>query len=87
MDSHSRGYAPARTTPQHESPRVSAEALDTQPPRAQDYWRVNIAEEWELAFWSREFGCDQRQLRRAVAEVGDNAGAVRTYLHRPHSFL
>jgi AraC-like DNA-binding protein len=51
-------------------------------PHAQDHWRVNVAEAWEIAFWSKEFGCSEAQLRRAVAQAGDTAGAVRAYLQR-----
>jgi hypothetical protein len=52
----------------------------TRPPHAPDHWRVNLAEAWELAFWSREFACSEAQLREAVRQVGDNAGAVRARL-------
>ncbi|MGZ5104542.1 MAG: DUF3606 domain-containing protein [Usitatibacter sp.] len=86
MDPHSRNHGPGRNAPPHEPPRVSAEAPDAQAPHAQDHWRVNLAENWELSFWSREFGCDESQLRRAVAEVGDKAGAVRAFLLGPRSF-
>lgn len=82
MDSH-RNHGPGRDA-QRESPRVAAESPDMHVPHAQDHWRVNLAEDWELAFWSREFGCSEAQLRNAVAEAGDNAGAVRAYLQQQH---
>ena len=47
---------------------------------AQDHWRVNLSENWEIRFWSREFGCSEHNLRRAVDAVGSNAGRVRAYL-------
>jgi hypothetical protein len=48
--------------------------------RAPDYWRINLAEEWELRFWSREFGCREDELRAAVSQAGTSAGAVRAFL-------
>jgi hypothetical protein len=48
--------------------------------RAPDYWHINLAEEWEIRFWTREFGIDVEQLRAAVAAVGSLSGAVRGYL-------
>jgi hypothetical protein len=47
---------------------------------AQDHWRVNLAEDWEIIFWSREFNCSENDLRKAVQQVGSNAGAVRAHL-------
>jgi hypothetical protein len=47
---------------------------------AQDHWRVDLAQDWEIGFWSREFGCKEHELRKAVEEVGSNAGDVRAYL-------
>ena len=48
--------------------------------RAQDHWSVNLAESWEIFFWTRELGCSEEELRRAVAAVGRTAGHVRAYL-------
>jgi hypothetical protein len=48
--------------------------------RAPDYWRINLQEEWEVRFWTREFGVDETQLRDAVRQVGETAGQVRAYL-------
>jgi hypothetical protein len=52
------------------------------PPRAQDYWRVNLAETWEVGLWMREFRCSEGELRQAVHMAGELAGAVRAYLGR-----
>ena len=49
--------------------------------RAPDHWSVNLAESWEVAFWTRELRCSEEELRRAVGEVGKTAGNVRAYLH------
>ena len=65
MDSASRNYP---------------EGLDARAPRAQDYWRVNLAEPWEITFWTREFGCSEAQLKGAVQAAGKSAGAVRARL-------
>ena len=56
------------------------EAPDAGPPHAQDYWRINLREDWEITFWSREFGCTEEALREAVRAVGDSAGGVRAHL-------
>ena len=63
-----------------ERPRVAIDAPGAELPRAQDHWRVNLTEAWEVAFWSREFGCSEGDLRSAVHAVGEKAGAVRQYL-------
>jgi hypothetical protein len=48
--------------------------------RAQDHWRVNVGEPWEVRFWSREFACSEDELRKAVREAGDGARRVRAWL-------
>lgn len=48
--------------------------------RAQDRWSVNVAESWEIFFWTREFRCSEAELRRAVAAVGKSARDVRVHL-------
>lgn len=63
-----------------ERPRLAIDAPGAEPPHAQDYWRVNLTESWEVSFWSREFGCSEGDLRSAVNAVGEKAGAVREYL-------
>lgn len=62
----------------HERPQLGRQAPGDVP-RAQDHWRVDLAQNWEVAFWSREFGCNESELRRAVHAVGANAGVVREY--------
>jgi AraC-like DNA-binding protein len=85
MNSESRNrHPPGQPPPQrHESPRVEAEGPDGGGAlRAQDHWRVDLAEAWEIGFWAREFDCSEGELKRAVHAVGDCAGAVRAYLLR-----
>jgi AraC-like DNA-binding protein len=78
-------YPPGRPAPrQSEGPRVGAQAPGQDISRAQDHWRVNLAEEWEITFWSREFGCTESELKGAVRQVGDVAGDVRAYLADSH---
>ena len=88
MDSQFRSYQPGLTPlRQFEQPRVEAEAADHRELHAQDHWRVNLAEDWEITFWAREFGCSEEQLKAAVQVVGDCAGAVRAHLSgddQPH---
>ena len=43
------------------------------------HW-VNIYEEWEVAFWLKEFDCSRYQLEKAVSEVGTSAEKVNNYL-------
>ncbi len=47
--------------------------------RAQDHWSVNLAESWEIFFWTRELRCSEEELRQAVAAVGKTAGDVRAH--------
>ncbi|MDQ3025454.1 MAG: DUF3606 domain-containing protein [Pseudomonadota bacterium] len=49
-------------------------------PRAKDHWSVNLAESWEIFFWTRELSCSEDELRRAVAAVGATARDVRAHL-------
>lgn len=56
------------------------------PLRAEDHWRVNLAEPWEIRFWMRELGCSEEALREAVRNAGDRAGAVRAQLLQSRTF-
>ncbi len=46
----------------------------------QDRSRVNVSEDWEVQYWTREFGVNEDQLRKAVQKVGPSADAVRKEL-------
>ena len=73
--------APGRPAePQRDRPQLGMDAPAAEPPHAQDHWRVDIAQDWEVLFWSREFGCTGEELKRAVEAVGATAGTVRAYL-------
>ncbi len=42
----------------------------------QDRARVNIHEDYEVAFWTKHFGVSQAELEAAVGKVGVSATAV-----------
>jgi hypothetical protein len=80
MDSEIRNYAQGRPAPRQAEQRIEAEGPNMRVPRAQDHWRVNLSEAWEITFWAREFECSDGDLKAAVGAVGDCAGVVRAYL-------
>jgi hypothetical protein len=43
---------------------------------AQDRKRVNVNEAYELRDWAKKFGVTPDELKKAVADVGDNAVRV-----------
>lgn len=45
-----------------------------------DRARVNVNEAWERAYWCKDFGCTEAQLRAAVAAVGVMVVNVRRHL-------
>lgn len=47
-----------------------------------DRTRVNVNEAWERAYWCKEFGCTETQLRAAVVAVGVMAVNVRRHLSK-----
>jgi len=49
-------------------------------PIVPDFRRVNIHEEHELNYWTREFGISERELKLAVMEVGICDESVKKYL-------
>jgi hypothetical protein len=46
----------------------------------QDRSRINVNEDWELRYWTKELGVTEQQLRDAVRRVGPSAEAVRNAL-------
>jgi hypothetical protein len=48
----------------------------------QDASRVNINEEYEVAYWTKHFGVSADQLRAAVQKAGPSARAVEEQLKR-----
>ena len=45
-----------------------------------DRTRININEDHEIRYWTKALDVDEETLRRAVAEVGTSAEAVRANL-------
>jgi hypothetical protein len=48
----------------------------------QDRSRISMSEQWEIDYWTMEFGCSESELSKAVEEVGNSADEVREYLSR-----
>jgi len=46
----------------------------------QDRARINVNEEWELRYWTKELGVSEERLRKAVQKVGASTEAVRQEL-------
>ena len=46
----------------------------------QDRSRININEDYELAYWTKELGVSREELRLAVDIAGPSADAVRRQL-------
>jgi hypothetical protein len=49
----------------------------------QDRSRINVHEEWELRYWTKELGLSADELRQAVAAAGPSVKAVREHLGKP----
>jgi uncharacterized protein (DUF4415 family) len=45
-----------------------------------DRSRVNVNEDWELRYWTGQFGCTADQLRNAVRQVGPMRADVERHL-------
>ena len=48
--------------------------------RPQDASKINVNEAWELAYWCKELGVTERQLKDAVKAVGTSVTAVKKHL-------
>ncbi|CAM3525863.1 DUF3606 domain-containing protein [Bordetella sputigena] len=48
-----------------------------------DRSRIALDEDWEMRYWTKEFGCTPEQLRDAVHKAGSNSvDKVREYLKK-----
>jgi hypothetical protein len=65
-------------TPQQE--RIMSDNLNNRGP--QDRSRINLSEEWEVRYWTRELGLTKEELERAVKNAGSSVAAVRQHLGR-----
>jgi len=48
----------------------------------QDRSRINVNEDWEVRYWTRELGVSKEELERAVKQAGPSVEAVRQQLRR-----
>jgi tRNA G37 N-methylase Trm5 len=49
-------------------------------PGPQDYDRINVLVESEVAYWSKELGVSRERLAKAIEEVGEKVVDVRRRL-------
>ncbi|WP_293716864.1 DUF3606 domain-containing protein [Stenotrophomonas sp. UBA7606] len=42
--------------------------------------RINLSEDYEVQYWTKELGVSEQELRDAVTAVGDTSRAVRERL-------
>ena len=61
-------------------PKEKAVADDKSNTGNPDRQRINTNQEHELRDWAQKFGVSQEELKAAVAEVGNQADAVREHL-------
>jgi hypothetical protein len=50
--------------------------------RPQDSSRINMTEDYEVAYWTKKFGVTKQQLQAAVDKAGVSAAAVEKELSR-----
>lgn len=53
-------------------------ASDSRIPK--DIAKVELAEEWQLTYWTQQLGVSEQDLRAAVQQVGDSSEQVRRHL-------
>jgi len=46
----------------------------------QDRSKINMSEDYEVKYWTKELGVDREKLQKAVDKVGNSAAAVRKEL-------
>ena len=46
----------------------------------EDPKRINVGEEWELDYWSQDFGVTKERLKQAVRAVGPMVADVKRHL-------
>ena len=49
---------------------------------AEDRSKINMSEDYEVKYWTRELRVSKEQLQKAVDKVGNSAAAVRKELAR-----
>ncbi len=48
----------------------------------EDRTKININQDWEVAWWCKELGVTEDRLRAAVAAVGPSVAKVSEYLRQ-----
>ena len=43
---------------------------------------INLSEDYEVAYWTKELGVSKKQLKDATTAVGKSAEAVRKHLNK-----
>lgn len=57
-------------------------ADDLKQPGRQDDQRINLDQDHEVNYWSKELGVSREELRRAVEQAGPMVKNVRQHLNR-----
>jgi hypothetical protein len=52
---------------------------------AQDRQRINVHQDYEVDYWTRELGVSRERLRQLVSEHGDRVDDVRKALGKQHA--
>lgn len=55
---------------------------DLQKSGPQDRSLINLNEEWEVRYWTKELGVSREELQRLVQKYGHSAEKVRQHLGR-----
>jgi len=45
-----------------------------------DRTRINVSEDWELRYWTKELGVSEQRLRELVKQHGASADSIRRVL-------
>ena len=53
---------------------------DLTPYKPLDPGRVDVLDQVEMQYWSRELQCTEAELKQVVSEVGDHITAIREHL-------
>jgi hypothetical protein len=46
--------------------------------------KIDLGRDWEVQYWTRQFGCSESELRNAIDEAGSTASAVKKCLAEKH---
>jgi hypothetical protein len=52
---------------------------------AQDRQRINVHQDYEIEYWTKELGVSKERLQQLVNEHGDRADDVRRALAKQHA--